>query len=147
MHADALHPWRCRRIARQQVSLVGQPRTSAKPFCFPEDVQGLNLILPSHESELRGAFDLLCEQHQLHITALAEVDDMAMVRVLARASAAPAVVPTVVVRDELRDGTLEEYCRLPGLWENFFAINLKRQYEHPLIGELFARSDSELLAR
>ena len=70
---------------------------------------------------------------------------MAMARVLARASASPAVVPTVVVRDELRDGTLEEYCRLPGLYENFFAINVKRQYEHPLIQGLFERSDSDLL--
>lgn len=146
VYADTSYPWRCRRIARQQVSLVGQPRTkSVKPFRFPDDLHGLNLILPSQESELRGAFDLLCEQHQLHTTTLAEVDDMAMVRVLARASASPAVIPTVVVRDELRDGVLEEYCRLPGLYENFFAINVKRQYEHPLIKQLFERSDSDLL--
>ena len=146
VHADSLHHGQCRRIARQQVSLVGQPRNAAMPFRFPADLQGLNLILPSPQSELRAAFDLLCEQYKLRITALAEVDDMAMVRVLARASAAPAVVPTVVVRDELRDGTLQEYCRLPSLWENFFAINVKRQYQHPLIEGLFERSDSDLLA-
>ena len=146
VHADRLHHGQCRRIARQQVSLVGQPRNAAMPFRFPADLQGLNLILPSPQSELRAAFDLLCEQYKLRITALAEVDDMAMVRVLARASAAPAVVPTVVVRDELRDGTLQEYCRLPNLWENFFAINVKRQYQHPLIEGLFERSDSDLLA-
>jgi LysR family transcriptional activator of nhaA len=146
VHADSLHHGQCRRIARQQVSLVGQPRSTAAPFRFPDDLQGLNLILPSPQSELRAAFDLLCEQHKLRVTALAEVDDMAMVRVLARASAAPAVVPTVVVRDELRNGTLQEYCRLPNLWENFFAINVKRQYQHPLIEGLFERSDSDLLA-
>ena len=146
VHADSLHHGQCRRIARQQVSLVGQPRSAAAPFRFPDDLQGLNLILPSPQSELRAAFDLLCEQHKLRVTALAEVDDMAMVRVLARASAAPAVVPTVVVRDELRNGSLQEYCRLPNLWENFFAINVKRQYQHPLIEGLFERSDSDLLA-
>ena len=146
VHADSLHHGQCRRIARQQVSLVGQPRSATAPFRFPDDLQGLNLILPSPQSELRAAFDLLCEQYKLRITALAEVDDMAMVRVLARASAAPAVVPTVVVRDELRDGTLQEYCRLPNLGENFFAINVKRQYQHPLIEGLFERSDSDLLA-
>ena len=146
VHADSLHHGQCRRIARQQVSLVGQPRSAPKPFRFPDDLQGLNLILPSPQSELRAAFDLLCEQYKLRITALAEVDDMAMVRVLARASAAPAVVPTVVVRDELRNGTLQEYCRLPNLWEDFFAINVKRQYQHPLIEGLFERSDSDLLA-
>ena len=146
VYADALHPWRSRRIAHQHVSLVGQPRTSVNSFRFPDDLQGLNLILPSPESELRAAFDLLCEQHALRITAFAEVDDMAMVRVLARASAVPAVVPTVVVRDELRDGTLQEYCRLPNLSEDFFAINVKRQYEHPLIKGLFERTDHDLLA-
>lgn len=42
---------------------------------------------------------------------------MAMLRVLARVADAPVLVPTVVVRDELKQGLLEEYVRLPDLYE------------------------------
>lgn len=144
VHADTITPWRCRRIAYQPVSLVGKPRVRGQPFQFPADMQGMSLIVPSYESEIRAAFDLLCEQHQLKINAFAEVDDMAMVRVLARSSDVPAIVPTIVVRDELKAGVLEEYCRLPNLRENFFAIHVKRQYQHPLVKGLINRDDITL---
>jgi LysR family transcriptional activator of nhaA len=145
-HADARQAWRCQRIARQQVSLVGRPRAPGSTFRFPEDLQGMNMILPGPGSELRAAFDRLCERHKLRVSALAEVDDMAMIRVLARATSAPAVVPTVVVRDEIRDGRLQEYCHLPTLFEDFYAISVKRQYRHPLTDQLFARTAEEFLA-
>ncbi|HOV56885.1 MAG TPA: LysR family transcriptional regulator [Rhodanobacteraceae bacterium] len=144
--ADAEHPWRCRRIARQAVSLVGQPRRRGKALRFPQDLHGLPLLLPGPDSDLRAAFDLLCEQHGVRVRVLAEVDDMALLRVLARAASAPAVVPRVVVRDELRSGALQEYCVLPNLHEDFFAIAVRRQYQHPLIRGLLARSESEVLA-
>ncbi len=145
VHADAQHPWRCQRIARQQVSLVGQPRKERKPFRFPQDLDGMTLVLPGMDSEVRAGFDLLCEQRELRIQVLAEVDDMAMLRVLARTAPAAVVVPTVVVRDEISSGVLEEYCALPNLYEDFFAISIKRQYQHPLLKGLLARDAVEVL--
>jgi LysR family transcriptional activator of nhaA len=71
---------------------------------------------------------------------------MAMLRLLARAARAAAVVPTVVVRDELREGRLEEYCQLPNLFESFFAISIKRHYQHPLLKTLLGRKEKDLLA-
>lgn len=145
VQGDAQNAWRCQRIARQAVSLVGAPRPRAKAFQFPEDLAALPLIVPSTASDIRTGFDLLCERLGIRCTILAEVDDMAMLRLLARASPAAAVVPTVVVRDELRDGRLQEYCQLPNLYENFFAISIRRKYQHPLLKALLARSESEIL--
>lgn len=143
--ADAAHPWRCQRITRQPVSLVGKPRPPGQPFRFPEDLQGLTVMLPGPDSELRTGFDLLCEQLGLRVRVLAEVDDMAMLRVLARVSDAPVLVPAVVVRDELRQGLLQEYVALPNLHEDFFAIHIQRQYQHPLITALLARREQDIL--
>ena len=145
VQGDAQNAWRCQRIARQAVSLVGAPRPRGKPFRFPEDLAALPLILPSAASDIRTGFDLLCEQLGVRCTILAEVDDMAMLRLLARAAPAAAVVPTVVVRDELRDGRLQEYGKLPGLYESFFAISVKRHFQHPLLKSLLAQSETELL--
>ena len=145
VHGDADNPWRCRRIARQAVSLVGQPRGKRKPFRFPEELAEVPLLLPSRDSEIRAQFDLLCEQHGLRCAVLAEVDDMALLRLLARDSNAVALLPTVVVQDEIRTGRLAEYCVVPDLHETFYAITVQRYFEPPLLKELLKRTETEVL--
>jgi len=144
VHEDAEHAWRCQRIARQQVSLVGH-RRRGRAFRFPDDVGKVPLILPSRDSELRSGFDVLCERAGIRPTVVAEVDDMAMLRLLARDLQAVALVPAVVVRDELRRGTLHEYCAVPDLYEEFFAVTVRRQFAPPLVRTLLDRRvDSSL---
>ena len=144
VHEDAEHAWRCTRIARQQVSLIGH-RRRGRPFRFPDDVAKVPLILPSRDSEVRSGFDVLCERHGLRPTIVAEVDDMALLRLLARDLQAVALVPAVVVRDELKSGKLHEYCTVPDLHEEFFAVSVRRQYQHPLVRTMLDRSPAAML--
>ena len=103
------------------------------------------MLLPGRESEVRAGFDLLCEQHRVTYRTLAEVDDMAMLRLLARDSDALALVPTVVVQDELRSGALVEYCVVPQLFEDFYAITVKRHFQSPVVRSLLRRRESDVL--
>jgi LysR family transcriptional activator of nhaA len=144
VHEDAEHAWRCTRIARQQVSLIGH-RRRGKPFRFPDDVAKVPLILPSRDSEVRSGFDVLCERHGIRPTIVAEVDDMALLRLLARDLQAVALVPAVVVRDELKSGKLHEYCTVPDLFEEFFAVSVRRQYQHPLVRTMLDRTPAAML--
>jgi LysR family transcriptional activator of nhaA len=146
VHASAQDPWRCRRIARQPVSLVGKPRPRRKAFRFPEELAEVPLLLPGRDNDIRAAFDLLCEQHGLRYRLRAEADDMALLRLLARDSDSVALVPTVVVQDELRSGRLIEYAVVPGLYETFFAISLQRRFEPPLLKSLLKQSEDAFLA-
>jgi len=50
-----------------------------------------------------------------------EADDMAMLRLLARDSNALAVMPEVVVKDEIAAGKLTSYMTLPNIHERFYA--------------------------
>ena len=145
VHRDSQNPWRSQRIARQPVSLVGKPRRKRKSFMFPDDLADYPLLLPSLESEIRAGFDLLCEQHGATYRILAEVDDMAMLRLLARDTDAIALVPTVVVQDELRTGLLVEYCVVPQLFEDFYAITVKRHFQSPILRSLLSRRGGEVL--
>ena len=140
---DAEHAWRSRRIARQQVSLVGPKRRTR--FRFPDELAEVPLLLPSRDHEIRTAFDVLCDERGLRPTIIAEADDMAMLRVLARELDVVTLVPAVVVRDELRDGRLTEYCPVPDLFEEFYAISVTRQYQPPLLRTLLARRATEVL--
>jgi LysR family transcriptional regulator, transcriptional activator of nhaA len=145
VRGSADEPWRCRRIARQPVSLVGRPRGRRRPFRFPDDLAQHPLLLPGGDSDIRAGFDLLCEQLGLRCTIKAEVDDMAMLRLLARDTDGVALVPSVVVRDEIRSGTLVEYAVVPDLYENFYAITVPRHFAPPPLRELLARPPAEVL--
>ncbi|NNM00949.1 MAG: LysR family transcriptional regulator [Gammaproteobacteria bacterium] len=145
VQADAQNPWRCRLIARQAVSVVGRLPPPPEGASFPEVLGQQPLLLPGHSSEIRGALDVLAEQHEMPLNILAEVDDMALLRLLARDNDALAVLPSVVVRDELRTGALHEYLIVPGLYEHFYAITVKRHYQHPLLKALLARTPQEVL--
>jgi LysR family transcriptional activator of nhaA len=133
-------PWRCRRIARQAVCLVGRPRPKRKAFRYPEELAEVPLLLPGRDSDIRGAFDLLCEQLGIRYRLRAEVDDMALLRLLARDAGGVALVPRVVVQDELRNGTLVEYAEVPNLHEDFFAITVPRRFAPPALRELLDRA-------
>ena len=127
--ADTSTPWRCQQIAEQSVCIVGPPGKLAQRFRFPQDLGRLPLLLPGPNSEIRNQFDLLCEEHGVEADPYAEVEDMAMLRLLARDSGGLAVVPEVVVQDELRSGKLKRYCVLEKVVERFYAITAKRHFE------------------
>jgi len=145
VHGSSEDPWRCRRIARQPVSLVGRPRGRRKAFRFPDELAEVPLLLPGRDNDIRAAFDLMCEQRGLRYRLRAEVDDMAMLRLLARDSDSVALLPTVVVQDELRSGQLVEYGVVPDLHENFYAISVDRHFSPPLLKALLKQSEADVL--
>lgn len=59
--------------------------------------------------------------------------DITMLRLLARETGALALVPPVVVSDELKTGVLIERCTLGQLQENFYAITMRRRFMHPAV--------------
>ncbi|MFN8023395.1 MAG: LysR family transcriptional regulator [Acidimicrobiales bacterium] len=144
VHGTPADPWRCRRIARQPVSIVGHTRH--RRYDFPADLAEVPLLVPGPEHGLRISFDLWCERNDIRPRLRAEVDDMALLRLLARDADGVALVPTVVVQDELRTRRLVELAVFPDLYESFYAVTVKRRFETPLVHELLARTEEELLA-
>jgi ABC-type lipoprotein export system ATPase subunit len=55
---------------------------------------------------------------------------------LARADAGLAIIPPIVVRDELLSGALVEAARLDGISETFFAVTQERRFPNPLLAEV-----------
>ncbi|HEY6919915.1 MAG TPA: LysR family transcriptional regulator, partial [Tabrizicola sp.] len=110
---DGSSHWLVHRLDEQPVSLIGTPgRVGPAPLPLRQLLATQPLVVPTRATALRAAFDALATR--LHVTPVlaAEVDDMAMIRLLARADAGLAVIPPIVVRDELSSGTLVEASRL-----------------------------------
>jgi LysR family transcriptional activator of nhaA len=105
------------------------------------------LLVPGRDHGLRASFDLRCEQLGIRPRIRAEVDDMALLRLLARDTDAVALVPTVVVQDELASGRLVQLAVIPELHENFYAVTVKRRFQPALIDELLSRPESGMLTQ
>lgn len=132
---DAATPWVPHPIADQPVSLVGHPRR-VEGGPLEELLAREPLILPTVETSIRAGFDALTDRLGIHPRIAAEVDDMAMLRLLTREDIGLAVVPPIVVKDELAAGLLTEIERFPDLKESFFAITLARRFPNPLLKSL-----------
>ena len=135
---DARTSLRNHLLDEQPVSLVGRPRPGKLTFRFPEDLRDEPILLPSLDSGIRAGFDQLMETAGIRPVILAEVEDMAMLRLLARERGAISLVPPIVVRDELEAGVLVELCRIPQLTESFYAIVQNRRFPNPLVGQLLS---------
>jgi LysR family transcriptional activator of nhaA len=133
---DADTAWHSYLLDEQPVSLIGKRSRTRKKFKFPEDLSHMPLVLPSLDSNIRVAFDLMLEQLGIHPVIAAEVDDMAMLRLLAKEGAGIALVPPVVVRGELDNGSLVELHQVKGIKESFYAITPSRKFPNPILSDL-----------
>ncbi len=137
---DAETPWHSHLLAELPASLVGTPEWKKKRLKFPEGFTDVPVILPSEDSNTRSGFDRILAAAGARPRVIAEVDDMATLRLLAREGEGLALVPPVVVRDEIERGELVETHRVPELRETFYAITPSRKFPNPLVGELVQRT-------
>ena len=70
---------------------------------------------------------------------------MALLRLLTRDTNAIALIPRVVVQDELASGALVERCQVPDLFESFYAITVRRRFAPPLLKTLLAQPEAVVL--
>ena len=134
---DKAAGWHSRLVAQQPVSLVSRkPRGRVRPLDFPAGLHDQPLLLPGEHSSVRAAFDRLLADAGVRPRVLAEVDDMALLRLMTRETGALALVPPVVVQDELAAGTLVERCSIPQITESFYAVTVQRRFPHPLLKDL-----------
>lgn len=139
--ADPDRPLHCRFLGSQSISLVGPAsRWKSQSLRIPEELDGLDIALPGPRHALRAQFDALCATAGVTPRLRAEVDDMAMLRLIARDSGWLTVLPEVVVQDELRAGVLVTVGRSTALQERFYAITTPRRHHIEVLEALLAKA-------
>ncbi|WP_210545307.1 LysR family transcriptional regulator [Rhodoferax sp. PAMC 29310] len=140
---DPARPLLCRFLGSQSISLVGPAsRWRSQSLRIPEDLEGLDIALPGPRHALRAQFDALCVSAGVTPRLRAEVDDMAMLRLIARDSGWLAVLPEVVVQDELRAGILVTVGHSTDLQERFYAISTPHRHRIEALEHLMNREPS-----
>ncbi|WP_171208725.1 MULTISPECIES: LysR family transcriptional regulator [unclassified Ruegeria] len=137
---DSLTPFETHQIGEQEVSIVGTPERLNPDRAIAELLAEQPFILPTTDSSVRTAFDAMASRLSVRPQIAAEVDDMAMMRLLAREDIGLALVAPIVVTDELNSGRLKEASDHPRIKEAFYAITLRRRFPNPLVQDLLERN-------
>ncbi|MGK9286702.1 LysR family transcriptional regulator [Sinorhizobium meliloti] len=125
------------RLAQQTISLFAAPSLGAVSSAA-EALVSWPVILPTRGSSIRSEFDALCQRLGVEPIVVAEVDDMAMLRLMAREAIGVAPLPPIVVRDELQACVLREIVPLQGISETFLALTVERQFPNRIVDELIS---------
>lgn len=137
---DSLTPYETHQIGEQDVSIVGPPERLDPELSIKDLMLTQPFILPTTDSSVRTAFDAMASRLSVRPQIAAEVDDMAMMRLLAREGIGLALVAPIVVKDELNSGRLKEAKEHPRIKESFFAVTLRRRFPNPLVQDLLEQS-------
>lgn len=137
--ADPDRPFHCQFLGSQPISLVGPAsKWASQRLRIPEDLDGVDIALPGPRHALRAQFDALCATAGVSPRLRAEVDDMALLRLIARDSGWLTVLPEVVVQDELRSGLLVVVGHSTTLQERFYAITTPRRHRIEVLDKLLS---------
>lgn len=131
--------WQSQLVSRQSVSIIG-PAEHKPDASFPQGYDDMKWVLPTGITEIRSGFNAYCSAVGYNPEVVAEADDMAMLRLLVRDSGAVTALPPVVVKDEISSGLLAEYQVLPKVFENFYAITIRRTYVPDIVKKLLHRN-------
>lgn len=127
------------RLAELPVSLIGTPARFRKNCSLAERLMAHPVIVPTGGTSVRAGFDALIYHLNIRPHIIAEADDMAMMRLLAREDIGIAVLPPIVVKDEIAAGTLVEGDQLPEIVQTFYAVMIERRFPNPLLKELLGK--------
>lgn len=136
--SDSLTRFETHHLAEQPISIVGTPARLDPKRPIQDLLEEQPFILPTTNNSVRTAFDAMASRMSVRPHIAAEVDDMAMMRLLAREDIGLALVAPIVVQDELSSGRLVEAQEHPRIKENFHAVTLKRRFPNPLVRQLLS---------
>ncbi|MEO0510163.1 MAG: LysR family transcriptional regulator [Verrucomicrobiota bacterium] len=123
--ADAEHT-HAHVLGEMPVYLVGRPPFKIPKKPFPKWLDDIPLFLPSGRSAARVEFDAMLVRAGVAPKVQAEVDDMALLRLLALTGAGLALVPEIGVKFELEEKRLLRIEKIKNLKERFYAITARR---------------------
>lgn len=131
---DGKTAFAAQKISEQTVGIHARP-TRLKHKTLKSLLENEPLILPT-ESAIRTGFENLIAKLGVQPRIAASVDDMAMVRLLARENIGVAIAPAVVLADEIAAGSIETAPFDLKIVEPFYAVTLPRKFPHPSLHAL-----------
>ena len=118
------------------VYLIGGKRLNLVSTRFPDLLKDIPLFLPGKQSDVRVGFDILLANAGIEPLIHAEVDDMALLRLLALSGEGLALVSKIVVERDLPSNKIKFMQRVPGLAEKYYALTVRKRFKNEWLGQI-----------
>jgi LysR family transcriptional activator of nhaA len=100
---------------------------------FPASLNGVPVLLPGAQSDLRRSMDQWFQKHQIFPMIRGEFDDSALLKAFGRSGEGVFPGP-VSIRDEIcRQYECEFIGEMAGVTERFYAVSAERKIKHPAV--------------
>ena len=114
-------------LGSMPVCLTGTWSGALAEGSFPRNLVNVPLFLPTRTSQVRIDFDRRVEAAGISLDIRAEVDDMALLRLMALSGLGLALVPAIVVEHEINRGLMRHVSKVRGLNKRFHVLTLRRR--------------------
>jgi LysR family transcriptional regulator, transcriptional activator of nhaA len=120
-------------------SLARQYRRS-----FPHSLSGAPLLLPTEEAAVRREIDRWLESQDITPKRVAEFQDSALMKIVAREGKGIIPVPSVVEAEIKREFHLEAVARTDEVKERFYLISVEKRLKNPLVKSIVEWAQKKL---
>lgn len=103
---------------------------------FPDCLDELPLLLPSHHSAVRARLDQWLERHGLRPRIAGEFEDSALLAAFGRSGMGAFPVSRWSHEELLQDKRVRLLGEMPDVLEHFHLITAERKIQHPLVQQL-----------
>lgn len=125
------------RLSQSPLCIIGAPKKRRRQSGTPNALlEGDRVFLLGTAMESRSDFDHYAESNQLKLNVVGEIDDVALLRILALTGKGLAVLPKFGVASDIRKKSLVVLHEFKNMSQNFYAITRQKKFPNPLIGQL-----------
>lgn len=100
---------------------------------FPDSLKDQSLLLPTQNTVLRRSVEQWLEEQSFDANVVAEIEDSALLKILATQGLGLAPVADAVLKDVEQQYDLHPVGPLRGVQMQFFAISVERRVTHPAV--------------
>ncbi len=114
------------------VTFCAEPKLAARlKRGFPASLNDKPALLPSPSSALRRSLELWFREHRITPRLVAEFDDMALIKVVARDGWGFFALPSMVVEEAVECYGVRVIGHAAKCIQRFYAVTGERRFEHP----------------
>ncbi|MBX9765984.1 MAG: LysR family transcriptional regulator [Bdellovibrionales bacterium] len=124
-------------LSESPMCLVSSAKSKqGKKESLEEILSARRIFLPTTTSEGRSGFDHFVETKGIKLKVSGEIDDVALLRILALTGLGNALVPRVGVQRDIINGDLKLIHEFKGIKQRFYAITRQKKFPNPIVNDL-----------
>jgi LysR family transcriptional activator of nhaA len=111
---------------------------------FPASLDGAPMLLQGAASGMRRRLELWLAEQAVHVRAVGEFDDAALMKAFGREGRGVFMSPTVLEAETCEQYSVEVLGRSTDLVEEFHAVSVERRIKHPCVAAITQAARSRL---